>query len=98
MAANTVSGIDPTKTMNMIQEINNYKQQMKRILDEINGPIRQEIDRNYEGQAATAMLQRVQQYSIRVDQEMEQIIKNIITNVNQDLDDTKRTDSALAGF
>lgn len=96
MAATTVSGIDPVKTEALLEEVVEYKENMRDILNDINGPIATDIRANYEGSAADALLEKIREQSNRVDQEMQNIVKNIHTNITQDLDDTRTTDQALS--
>ncbi len=93
----TVSGIDPTAVKALIDEINQLKQRMRRPLDEIVGPIQANIRANYQGTAADTVLARIRQEIPKLDMTLDNLIRTLITNINDDLSDTQNTDNALAG-
>ena len=93
---NTVSGIEPNKVLQLVRQILNYQKLMNDVLNDIQGRIGPTVRGNYEGQAAEAMLQKINTQSARVNQELTNIIKTLDKNINEDLDDTRRTDVNLS--
>jgi len=93
----TQSGIDPQAVLNMVQEIGNLKRVMIRNLEEVNGPVMGEIERSYSGHAADALKANIRTQVPILEDFLERLVSNLVTNIGDDLEDTQRTDDNLAG-
>ncbi|MBQ3307919.1 MAG: hypothetical protein IJG68_07000 [Bacilli bacterium] len=93
----TQSGIDPQAVANMVNEIANLKKIMIRNLEEVNGHVMRDIERNYSGHAADALKANIRTQVPVIEDFLERLISNLIANIGDDLEDTQRTDDNLAG-
>ena len=93
----TQSGIDPQAVLNMVQDITACKKTMIQNLNEVNGPVMGEIERSYSGHAADALKTNIRTQVPVLEDFLERLVSNLVTNIGDDLEDTQRTDDVLAG-
>ena len=93
----TQSGIDPQAVLNMVEDIRSLKRTMQSNLDEVVGPVMEQIERSYSGHAADALKTNIRTQVPVINDFLNRLISNLVTNINDDLEDTQRTDDTLAG-
>jgi hypothetical protein len=93
----TQSGIDPQAVLNMVQDITACKKTMIQNLNEVTGPVMGEIERSYSGHAADALKNNIRTQVPVLEDFLERLVSNLVTNIGDDLEDTQRTDDVLAG-
>lgn len=91
------SGIDPVQVLALRDRIMGYKKELHNILQEVTTTDRAGVNRNYEGQAATALMDRIARSMPQLDAQLDEVIRVLNQNMEDDLNSTQRTDVALAG-
>ena len=92
----TVSGIDPQQVMRLVGTIEQLKSKMSNDLNRVNTEIAGNIRQHYQGTAATALLGKIQSQIPALQDFLDNLVKTMVNNINDDLDDTQNTDNALA--
>lgn len=96
MANTVVSGIDPQQVTQLVERINNLKKQIAQNLCSVSGHVSTDIRNNYQGQAATALLDKIRSQIPQLQEGLNELESSMVTNINDDLDDTQRTDQSMA--
>ena len=91
------SGIDPVQVLALKERIIGYKNSLNKILEDVLTTDRAGVERNYEGQAATALMDRIQRSMPLLDSQLKEVVKVLNQNMDDDLKSTQNTDAALAG-
>lgn len=92
----TVSGIDPQAVTALVDRINSLKKQISTDLCSVSGHVSNDIQNNYQGLAATALLDKIKAQIPQLQEGLEELQTTMVGNINDDLDDTQRTDAQLA--
>ena len=92
----TVSGIDPQAVTALVDRINSLKKSIAQNLCSVSGHVSTDINNSYKGQAATALLDKIRQQIPQLEEGLEELQSTMVGNINDDLDDTQRTDAQLA--
>ena len=92
----TVSGIDPQQVQQLVARINDYAKFMEQKFDYVRTTVKSNINRAYGGNAADSLMGKTERLMNQVSAEQKRLISFMIRNINEDLDDTQRTDDSLS--
>lgn len=91
----TVSGIDPSQVQSLASRINEYNKWMDQKMNYIQNDIRKRIDQAYGGNAADKLMDKTVRLMNETREVNKKLITNMVGNINDDLDDTQKTDNSL---
>jgi len=91
-----VSGIDPVQVLSLVGRIKSYSTAMdNQIFAWLRTDLRRSLADSYGGQAADSLLERILRLASAVDAKKEEMMKDLKTNIQDDLDSTKNMDIKL---
>ena len=91
----TVSGIDPAAVQQLVQRINDFNRFMETKFNYIRNDVKNQINRAYGGNAADSLMRNTVSLINSTEEVNKKLISNMVGNINDDLDDTQKTDNSL---
>ncbi len=91
----TVSGIDPTAVQALVRRIQEFNRFMDQKFNYIETDIKKKMDQAYGGAAADSLMAKTVRLMSATREVNTKMIKNVVENINDDLNDTQHLDNSL---